>query len=233
MDKLLKKSYEDKSQTLIFSGFTSMLDIREDYCRFREYKYCRLDGNTELDDRQAQIDDYTSPDTDKFIFLISTRAGGLGLNLMTANTVILYDSDWNPQVDLQAMDRAHRIGQTKIVQVFRLITVNTMEEKMIERQSLKLKLDSLIIQKGRLAPKNSALGKDEMQDMVNYGADGIFAVGNQLCDQDIDKLIDEGQKRAMNMQQEASEKMKDKMNMADFEFNTMNLYEFEDVDYAK
>ncbi len=131
------------------------------------------------------------------------------------------------------MDRAHRIGQTKIVQVFRLITVNTMEEKMIERQSLKLKLDSLIIQKGRLAPKNQGLGKDEMQDMVNYGADGIFAVGNELCDQDIDTLIDEGKNRAMNMQKDAAEKMKDKMNMADFEFNTMNLYEFEDVDYAK
>lgn len=81
---------------------------------------------------------------------------------MTANTVVLYDSDWNPQVDLQAMDRAHRIGQTKIVQVFRLITCNTMEEKMIERQTLKLKLDSMIIQKGRLAPKNQALGKEEM-----------------------------------------------------------------------
>ena len=96
LDKLLQKSKADNSQTLIFSGFTSMLDILEDYCRFREYKYCRLDGNTELEDRQNQIDDYTSPGTDKFIFLISTRAGGLGLNLMTANTVILYDSDWNP-----------------------------------------------------------------------------------------------------------------------------------------
>lgn len=70
---------------------------------------------------------------------------------------------------------------------------------MIERQSLKLKLDSLIIQKGRLAPKTQGLGKDEMQDMVNYGADGIFAVGNELCDQDIDTLIDEGKNRAMNM----------------------------------
>ena len=134
-----------------------MLDILEDYCRFREYKYCRLDGNTELDDRQAQIDDYTSPGTDKFIFLISTRAGGLGLNLMTANTVVLFDSDWNPQMDLQAMDRAHRIGQQKQVYVYRLITKNTMEEKMVEKQTMKLKLDSMIIQKGRLAPKNTGL----------------------------------------------------------------------------
>ena len=110
LDKLLKKCKAEKSQTLIFSGFTTMLNILEDYCRFKEYDYCRLDGNTDLEDRQRQIDEYTMPDSSKFVFLISTRAGGLGLNLMTANTVVLYDSDWNPQMDLQAMDRAHRIG---------------------------------------------------------------------------------------------------------------------------
>ncbi len=110
-----------------------MLDILEDYCIFREYKYCRLDGNTELDDRERYIEEFTKENSEKFIFLISTRAGGLGLNLMTANIVVLYDSDWNPQMDLQAMDRAHRIGQKKIVHVFRLITENTMEEKMIEK----------------------------------------------------------------------------------------------------
>lgn len=84
-----------------------------------------------------------------------------------------------------------------------------------------------------MAPKNSGIGKDEMQEMVNYGADGIFAVGNELCDQDIDTLIEDGKARARNLQNEASKKMKDKMNMADFELNTMNLYQFEDVDYAK
>lgn len=110
-----------------------MLNILEDYCRFREYEYCRLDGNTDLEDRQRQIDEYTSEDSSKFIFLISTRAGGLGLNLMTANTVVLFDSDWNPQMDLQAMDRAHRIGQKKQVRVYRLITKNTMEVKQIEK----------------------------------------------------------------------------------------------------
>jgi SWI/SNF-related matrix-associated actin-dependent regulator of chromatin subfamily A member 5 len=100
LDKLLKKVKEDQSQVLIFSGFTSMLDILEDYCIFREYKYCRLDGNTELDDREKYIQEFTQANSEKFIFLISTRAGGLGLNLMTANIVVLYDSDWNPQIDL-------------------------------------------------------------------------------------------------------------------------------------
>jgi SWI/SNF-related matrix-associated actin-dependent regulator of chromatin subfamily A member 5 len=130
-----------------------MLDILEDYCLSKEYQYCRLDGNTELADREEQIDDFVSPGTKKRIFLISTRAGGLGVNLMTASNVVLYDSDWNPQVDLQAMDRAHRIGQKKQVNVYRLVTQNTMEEKIIQKQTMKLKLDTLIIQKGRMAPK--------------------------------------------------------------------------------
>ena len=97
------------------------------------------------------------------------------------------------------MDRAHRIGQKKVVQVFRLITKNTMEIKMIERQTMKLKLDSLIIQKGRIAPKSQGLQKDEMQDMVNFGADGIFRVGNEFCDEDIEQLIQEGMNRSQNM----------------------------------
>mmetsp|Transcript_23504 Transcript_23504/g.23164 ORF Transcript_23504/g.23164 Transcript_23504/m.23164 type:complete len:196 (-) Transcript_23504:1642-2229(-) len=192
LDKLLKKVFLEKNQVLIFSGFTSLLDILEDFCLFRQYKYCRLDGNTELEEREKHIEDFTSPNSEKFIFLISTRAGGLGLNLMTANIVILYDSDWNPQIDLQAMDRAHRIGQTKVVQVFRLITKNTMEEKLIEKQAMKLKLDSLIIQKGRLAPKHQGFQKDELQDMVNYGADAIFEVGSNIKDADIEALIADG-----------------------------------------
>ena len=95
---------------MIFSGFTTMLDILEDFMYIRGYDYCRLDGNTGLEERESQIDEFVAPGSKKQVFLISTRAGGLGLNLMTASTVILYDSDWNPQVDLQAMDRAHRIG---------------------------------------------------------------------------------------------------------------------------
>ena len=96
VDKLVKRCIADNNQMLLFSGFTSMLNILEDYCCYKEIPYCRLDGNTPLDDRESQIDDFTSPNTDKKIFLISTRAGGLGLNLMTANIVVLYDSDWNP-----------------------------------------------------------------------------------------------------------------------------------------
>jgi SWI/SNF-related matrix-associated actin-dependent regulator of chromatin subfamily A member 5 len=96
LDKLLKKAKEEKSQILIFSAFTSMLDILEDYCIFRDHTYCRLDGSTDLDEREKRIKDFTAPNSKTFVFLISTRAGGLGLNLMSANIVVLYDSDWNP-----------------------------------------------------------------------------------------------------------------------------------------
>ena len=113
----------------------------------RGYKYCRIDGNTTHEDREAGIDSYNAENSEKFCFLLSTRAGGLGINLQTADTVILYDSDWNPQADLQAQDRAHRIGQKKPVQVYRLATENTIEEKIVERAQQKLKLDAMVVQR--------------------------------------------------------------------------------------
>lgn len=111
----------------------------------------------------------------QFIFLLSTRAGGLGINLATADTVVLYDSDWNPQVDLQAQDRAHRIGQKKQVNVYRFVTEGTIEEKIIERAEMKLQLDALVIQQGRLVEQNKALNKDELLGMIKFGADQIFS----------------------------------------------------------
>ena len=112
-------------------------------------EYCRIDGGTAHEDRIVAIDEYNKPDSEKFIFLLTTRAGGLGINLTTADIVVLYDSDWNPQADLQAMDRAHRIGQTKQVYVFRFITEGRVEERMLERAAQKLRLDQLVIQQGR------------------------------------------------------------------------------------
>lgn len=122
LDKLLKSMKAKGSRVLIFSQMSRVLDILEDYCMFREYQYCRLDGGTAHDDRMEAIDAYNKPGSEKFIFLLTTRAGGLGINLTSADIVVLYDSDWNPQADLQAMDRAHRIGQTKQVYVFRFVT---------------------------------------------------------------------------------------------------------------
>lgn len=175
---------------------TRMLDILEDYCWWRGYKYCRLDGQTDHEARNEMIDDYNRPGSDKFLFMLSTRAGGLGINLATADTVILYDryvfvwwlyvlqrqsifplpifSDWNPQMDLQAQDRAHRIGQTKEVRIFRLITEGTVEERIVEKAEMKLRLDALVIQQGRLSDKQKQLNKDEMLSMIRFGADKIF-----------------------------------------------------------
>merc|ERR1719356_1632943 len=141
---------------------------------YRGHQYCRIDGNTSGEDREASIDAYNCEGSEKFIFLLSTRAGGLGINLATADIVILYDSDWNPQVDLQAMDRAHRLGQTKPVQVFRFVSEGTVEEKIIERADRKLFLDAAVIQQGQLAEQNSKLSKTELMQMVKFGADQII-----------------------------------------------------------
>lgn len=103
LDKLLPKLQEQGSRVLIFSQMTRVLDILEDYCLWKQYHYCRLDGQTPHEERQVSINDYNMPNSEKFIFMLSTRAGGLGINLATADIVILFDSDWNPQVDLQAM----------------------------------------------------------------------------------------------------------------------------------
>ncbi|KAL7674458.1 hypothetical protein ACOME3_000738 [Neoechinorhynchus agilis] len=149
LDKLLRKLKDQNSRVLLFSQMTRMLDILEDYCIWRQYAYYRLDGNTAHEDRQRTIDEFNDPGSQTFIYMLSTRAGGLGINLASADIVILYDSDWNPQVDLQATDRAHRIGQTKTVRVFRLIVDKTVDERIAERAELKLKLDNIVIQQGK------------------------------------------------------------------------------------
>ncbi|XP_078063066.1 SWI/SNF-related matrix-associated actin-dependent regulator of chromatin subfamily A member 5-like, partial [Mustelus asterias] len=156
LDKLLPKVKEQGSPVLIFSQMTRVLDILEDYCMWRNYEDCRLDGQTPHEERQVcflpcafKTDSaFNSPGSSTFIFMLSTCAGGLGINLTTEDVVILYDSDWNPQVDLQAVDRAHRIGQTKVVRVFRFITDNAVEERIVEHAEMKLRLDSIVIQQG-------------------------------------------------------------------------------------
>jgi len=202
LDKLLPKLKARDSRVLIFSQMTRMLDIMEDYCLYRGYKYCRIDGNTSGDDRENAIDSFNEPGSEKFIFLLSTRAGGLGINLATADIVVLFDSDWNPQMDLQAMDRAHRIGQKKEVQVYRLCIGNSVEEKVIEKAYKKLRLDALVIQQGRLTEnKTKSVNKDDLLSMVRYGAEQVFSSeAENITDADIDDLIAKGESetKAMN-----------------------------------
>jgi SWI/SNF-related matrix-associated actin-dependent regulator of chromatin subfamily A member 5 len=103
LDKLLPKLKQRESRVLIFSQMTRMLDILEDYMHYRQFQYCRIDGNTSGEDRESMIDNFNMDNSEKFVFLLSTRAGGLGINLATADIVVLYDSDWNPQMDLQVL----------------------------------------------------------------------------------------------------------------------------------
>jgi ATP-dependent helicase STH1/SNF2 len=138
----------------MFFQMTQIMNIMEDYLLFRGYKYLRLDGSTKADDRTTLLQDFNS-DPDIFVFILSTRAGGLGLNLQVADTVVIYDSDWNPHQDLQAQDRAHRIGQTKEVRIFRLITEKSIEESILARAQEKLDLDGKVIQAGRFDNKST------------------------------------------------------------------------------
>jgi len=198
LDKLLPKLKEDGSRVLIFTQMTRILDILEDYCWYRKWKYCRIDGQTPHEDRDRQIQEYNEDNSEKFVFMLSTRAGGLGINLYTADIVVLYDSDWNPQADLQAMDRAHRIGQKKQVRVFRFVTENTVDEKIVERAGVKLRLDRMVIQQGRLAEQKQNLGKDEMLNIIKHGAKKIFASKeDEDVDFDIDALLERGEKKSM------------------------------------
>ncbi|KAG5652539.1 hypothetical protein H0H81_004649 [Sphagnurus paluster] len=200
LDKLLKAMKAKGSRVLIFSQMSRVLDILEDYCLFRQYKYCRIDGGTAHDDRILAIDEYNKPGSEKFIFLLTTRAGGLGINLTTADIVVLYDSDWNPQADLQAMDRAHRIGQTKQVYVFRFITEGSVEERMLERAAQKLRLDQLVIQQGRTQQAKAAANKEELLEMITHGAEKIInSTDPLLVNDDIEAIIQRGEERTSEL----------------------------------
>ena len=219
---------------------TRMLDILEDYCGWRNYGYCRLDGSTDHEDRQEMIADYNHPNSDKFIFMLSTRAGGLGINLATADIVVLYDSDWNPQVDLQAMDRAHRIGQKKQVHVFRFVTENTVDERIVQRAEMKLKLDHVVIQQGRLVDQAANnLHKDEILGMIRHGASHVFSSkDSDISDEDIDAIMARGEKKTEELKAELERKIDDgNTNMRNFTMDVpteeYTSYMFEGEDYRK
>ncbi|XP_069692147.1 chromatin-remodeling complex ATPase chain Iswi isoform X2 [Periplaneta americana] len=236
LDKLLPRLQEQESRVLIFSQMTRMLDILEDYCHWRCYNYCRLDGQTPHEDRQRQINEFNAPGSEKFIFMLSTRAGGLGINLATADVVIIYDSDWNPQMDLQAMDRAHRIGQLKQVKVFRLITENTVEEKIVERAEVKLRLDKLVIQQGRLVDnKQNQLNKDEMLNMIRHGANQVFASKDSaITDEDIDTILMKGEAKTEEMKQKLAGMGESTLRNFTLDApGTDSVYQFEGEDYRE
>ncbi|XP_055698937.1 chromatin-remodeling complex ATPase chain Iswi-like [Phlebotomus papatasi] len=221
LDKLLSKFKAEGSRVLIFSQMTRMLDIIEDYCQYRKYSYSRLDGSLLGDDRTKQIDDFSKSGSDKFIFLLSTRAGGLGINLASADIVILYDSDWNPQMDLQAMDRAHRIGQTKQVKVFRLIVEKSVDERIVECAEMKFALDQKLI-KGNHGARSNMLKRIVTMDMEQH----IQGKAVKLVDEDLDTLLTRCQERQKKEDAEKADVMV-------LKHKYESLYKFDGEDYKE
>ncbi|KAI9337591.1 SNF2 family N-terminal domain-containing protein [Zopfochytrium polystomum] len=162
LDRVIPKFLRTGHRILMFFQMTQIMDIIEDFFRFRGYKFLRLDGHVKGEDRTFMLNSFNAKNSEYDIFILSTRAGGLGLNLQTADTVIIFDSDWNPHQDLQAQDRAHRIGQTKEVRILRLITTNSIEEHILAKAQQKLDLDGKVIQAGKFDQKTSEKEREEL-----------------------------------------------------------------------
>ncbi|KAF3858602.1 hypothetical protein F7725_011803 [Dissostichus mawsoni] len=199
LDKLLPRLKAGGHKVLIFSQMVRCLDILEDYLINKRYLYERIDGRVRGNLRQAAIDRFSKPDSDRFVFLLCTRAGGLGINLTAADTCVIFDSDWNPQNDLQAQARCHRIGQSKAVKVYRLITRNSYEREMLDKASLKLGLDRAVLQSmsGNKEGNNNGpvqqFSKKEIEDLLRKGAYAAIMdendEGNRFCEEDIDQIL--------------------------------------------
>ncbi|ONK60438.1 uncharacterized protein A4U43_C08F18460 [Asparagus officinalis] len=175
LDKMMVKLKEKGHRVLIYSQFQHMLDLLEDYLSYKKWSYERIDGKISGAERQIRIDRFNAKNSTRFCFLLSTRAGGLGINLATADTVIIYDSDWNPHADLQAMARAHRLGQINKVMIYRLITRGTIEERMMQMTKKKMILEHLVV--GRLKAQQT-VNQEELDDIIRYGSKELFADEN-------------------------------------------------------
>ncbi|XP_052078522.1 chromatin-remodeling complex ATPase chain isw-1-like isoform X2 [Mytilus californianus] len=234
LHKLLPKLQKEGHRVLLFCQMTRMMDILEDYVFWQGYEFCRLDGSTAHSERTEAINEFNKKDSKKFIFLLSTRAGGLGINLATADIVIFYDSDWNPQSDLQAMDRAHRIGQTKQVQIFRFITENTVEERIIERAEMKLRLDRIVIQQGRLQHDSRKLDKKNMLSMIQHGARHVCASkDSEITDENIDQILSKGKTKTDEVKSKLDKVSDGNMKSFTMDEEPFTLYKFEGEDYRK
>ncbi|KAG2366139.1 SNF2 family N-terminal domain-containing protein [Suillus spraguei] len=200
LDRLLDELFCRKHKVLLFSQFTTMLDVLEDWAtELKGWSICRIDGSTAPMERREQMNKFQqggdSRDAPK-LFLLSTRAGGLGINLTAADTVIFYDQDWNPQMDIQAQDRAHRIGQTKPVLVFRLVTAHTIETRIMHRATEKRKLEALVIAKGKFKLPGQGAPKSNPQSMTELAADLLKLEGEQI--DVVTNTSAEGKKRVLS-----------------------------------
>ena len=186
LDRIFPKIQRSGHRILMFCQMTQLMTIMEDYLNWRGYKYLRLDGTTKAEERGEMLAQFNDPKSEYFIFLLSTRAGGLGLNLQTADTVIIFDSDWNPHQDLQAQDRAHRIGQRNEVRVLRLMTVNSVEERILAAARYKLNMDEKVIQAGKFDQRSTGSERHELlQSILRDERDDDEDEENEVPDDDI------------------------------------------------
>ncbi|KAL7418860.1 ATP-dependent DNA helicase Snf21 [Cryptotrichosporon argae] len=194
LDRILPKLFKTGHKVLIFFQMTEIMSIIADYFTYRGWKFCRLDGSTKAEDRQTLLSTFNDPDSPYQVFILSTRAGGLGLNLQSADTVIIYDTDWNPHADLQAQDRAHRIGQKKEVRVLRLISSGTVEELVLQRAQQKLAIDGKVIQAGKFDDVTTGAEYEALLQKAfeNAGEDDVEET-NELDDDELNELLARGE----------------------------------------
>ncbi|XP_072037799.1 LOW QUALITY PROTEIN: chromodomain-helicase-DNA-binding protein 1-like [Amphiura filiformis] len=231
LDKLLTRLQESGHRVLIFSQMVRMLDILAEYLQYRHFTFQRLDGSIRGEIRKQALDHFNAEGSQDFCFLLSTRAGGLGINLATADTVIIFDSDWNPQNDLQAMARAHRIGQQNQVNIYRLVHKGSVEEDIIERAKKKMVLDHLVIQRmdttGRTVLSKSGTTssqtpfcKEELNAILKFGAEELFKEADgeesELQEMDIDAILERAETRESESIGGANEELLSQFNVANF-----------------
>ena len=193
LNKLLPKLRQEGHKVLIFSQMVKMLDLISEFCDYKGFRHERLDGRVRGNERQKAIDRFESEE-DSFIFLLSTRAGGVGINLTAADICIIFDSDWNPQNDVQAQARCHRIGQTKDVMIYRLITSRTFEQEMFDRASKKLGLEQAVLGTFGQDDDDGKPTSKEMEQLLKKGAYALLdddndEIGKEFCEDDIDSIL--------------------------------------------
>ncbi|KAL4577628.1 hypothetical protein LXL04_013738 [Taraxacum kok-saghyz] len=212
LERLLEKLFARKHKVLIFSQWTKILDIMHYYFSEKGMEVCRIDGSVKLEERRRQIQEFNDVDSNYRVFLLSTRAGGLGINLTAADTCILYDSDWNPQMDLQAMDRCHRIGQTKPVHVYRLATAQSVEGRILKRAFSKLRLEHVVIGKGqfqqeKISTSTEVLDEEDMLALLRDNEDPEDKmIQTDLSDSDLERVLDRSDLIALGPAKVADEK---------------------------
>ncbi|XP_041634913.1 chromodomain-helicase-DNA-binding protein 3 isoform X2 [Cheilinus undulatus] len=224
LQKMLRKLKEQGHRVLVFSQMTKMLDLLEDFLDHEGYKYERIDGGITGALRQEAIDRFNAPGACQFCFLLSTRAGGLGINLATADTVIIFDSDWNPHNDIQAFSRAHRIGQANKVMIYRFVTRASVEERITQVAKRKMMLTHLVVRPG-LGSKAGSMTKQELDDILKFGTEELFKdEGEGMKNSSGEKVEDEGS--VIHYDNVAIERLLDRSQDATDDSDVQNMNEY-------